>query len=54
MYSCVDSQLKYNQVQVFDNDILILVSKMVDGASKLDEKLDGAPFAMFVIAALQL
>ena len=33
---------------------------MVDGASKLDEKLDGAPFAMFVlfvsyiIAALQL
>ena len=27
---------------------------MVDGASKLDEKLDGAPFAMFVLAALQL
>ena len=24
---------------------------MVDGASKLDEKLDGAPFAMFVLAA---
>ena len=40
--------------EVLDNDSLIFVSKMVDGASKLDEKLDGAPFAMFVLAALQL
>ena len=32
----------------------VFVSKMVDGASKLDERLDGVLFAMFVIAALQL